>query len=76
VFKSVELSEFGYNQTKVFGILHEDLTVFPIVDSDICSSTIQRTTVLKTAYCCISMVMHSVFVLLMATYSAQRCFSH
>jgi hypothetical protein len=76
IFKSVEKSKFGYNQTKVFGISHEDLSVFPIVDSDICSSTIQRTTVLMTTNCCISVVMHAVFMLLVATYAAQHCISH
>jgi hypothetical protein len=43
--------------------LHEDPSVFHVVGSDICKTTINRT------HCCVSMAMLSIFIILLtATY--------
>jgi hypothetical protein len=43
IFQGGKKSNFGYNRTKMSGALHEFVSVFNIVDSDICSAIIQRT---------------------------------
>jgi hypothetical protein len=43
---SVETPNLAKNRTEILGTLHEDLDVFRIIASDVCSAVIQRT------YCC------------------------